>query len=475
MKTVEKNAISYYKEHLIDSEHLKIEVQKFTKDELKVKINMWIYGDVICGVKDCKSADGKKNYVNFFPDCDGKDSSRTFFLDKMIRDITNCTLIYNDKSKINNSLRNIFLSYLEYLEDIDGYYKTSDFFTVNSDYDTLGILICFPIFREFYREGQDLSKTDYSNHNYLASDIRVGSRKEAIVKILGSANKSKTKLMYDLLDFMKGKKHNIFALGRIIRLIVDLCGPDNGRKILEEAIKNLKKTGKRGGFYKCDFFNYEDFLQDARMFFNGFSNEKICKFLSEQLYSEDSISDRDYTGRYNYQTGGYVSEEWAFPTYILNDSISMFAQFNHDSLMVVDTSLKTIKEIHDDLARKAKRIKEKPYELQISKTVKEKNNTIIKIKEKKKEIEKFKFIVPIMSDELNVWSEKMNNCIASYKNRCKGTEYVFAILDMRDNMLYNGQVKSGRLVTILSKCNQGVPKDDREIILDFMKKEQLLN
>ena len=69
----------------------------------------------------------------------------------------------------------------------------------------------------------------------------------------------------------------------------------------------------------------------------------------------------------------------------------------------------------------------------------------------------------------------MSNCIHGYGQRTlKGDCLVLAIMS-GDKMIYNIEVRSGKVGQFKASQNRSVPKDDKEKILEFLKKNKIIS
>ncbi|MHA1704097.1 MAG: PcfJ domain-containing protein [Promethearchaeota archaeon] len=122
---------------------------------------------------------------------------------------------------------------------------------------------------------------------------------------------------------------------------------------------------------------------------------------------------------------------------------------------------KTLTELHDDISRQYRRIKE-PYKELTSNMWHEIDGEMIR---------DLRISVAKDNHQLSEWGEKMNNCIASYASRADSKRALIALY-RNNEIVYNLEIYEGSVRQFFGKCNQPPPACDSIFVRDYFKEKQ---
>lgn len=146
-----------------------------------------------------------------------------------------------------------------------------------------------------------------------------------------------------------------------------------------------------------------------------------------------------------------------------------YSQWNaHKDQIVFPERFKDLKELHDDISRQYRRIKDPDFEIPMTKTVLESGiDGLIH--------EGMQIVVPKNRYTLMEWGETMRNCIASYAKNASRKECLILGIYKEGILIYNIEVnRRGEVRQFFGKGNSSPDRAERESIEKLLTEKKIL-
>jgi hypothetical protein len=222
--------------------------------------------------------------------------------------------------------------------------------------------------------------------------------------------------------------------------------------------------------------NLIELLESQTLLFARFEKEKcqsINDFLNKTARTKDSaINEKKILNIFK-----------KFDSNTFFDCIRMFSYLEEKNAILDQARVRSssISELHNYFSREIKKIEKPEFDLNIEenfptikmmmKALNKQEAAFIK-RSKGNQFPKFKLIIPKTNYDLDLWTEKMNQCIHSYANDVKNKVcVVFAVVDGKDPniMLYNISVFDDKIREFTGRFNHTAETKDRESIEKVLK------
>lgn len=236
---------------------------------------------------------------------------------------------------------------------------------------------------------------------------------------------------YQIDKFVKPRCKNIcsmlrryLSLKEVIRNIVGSCGKKT-YKIVCEKIKEdrlgptLDVVKKLSSIFSLDDIQKIVYLPLWKLFITNLSY--YTTGIEERQQSKDV---KEYLFKFSKKILFSQNPHDLPSNHVLADSIRMWKALEKPEI----ESDWTFNYAHDELSKRQRAIRDKPFDLNPS-------NFLLEIDGLK--IEDYTIVVPKISSELREWGEYMHNCIFSYANRMKNGDCHLFGVKSSDELLYN--------------------------------------
>ena len=287
---------------------------------------------------------------------------------------------------------------------------------------------CYPNTAGLELQAQELNPL-YSCH-FIHGDI-----KYAIKQCFGYDSPKLVKLICEKIQ--KDKKLDILSLGCLLKGLVPV---DYFHQMMDIPLDGVTQLS-RGRSHNLRH------LADARALLKNYSQQRILKL----------VKDQDY-----------------FNTFYFWDSFYVYSQRKLQDGFTLIKNPKNWLEIHNCVSPPAPRHPlmgtfnapiETKYELPIKKPFQEINGI---------EVENFKFEIPNHTDILEVYSNKMNNCIRWYGSQVLNGSCDLLGIYKNGELAYNISIRNKTIDQFFGKSNSQPPLEDKIKIFDFLKQKKLV-